>query len=344
MRSINLDQIRALVTVQECGSVTAAAVQLHLSQPAVTKQLSELEARFGLKVMAKVGRRTLLTPAGLELVELGRHLLEEADGVTAAMRRHSEGWLGRVRVGMSMTMLTHFVPPILRQIRDDHPTIELAIKTALSAEIAAKVFANELDIGIVTLPVLDTSLTVVPYFHDELMVVLPLHHDAPDVITPKYLAGQALILGNRQSALRRMITAWLAVEDLELPKPIMELDNIDGMKSVVGAGLGVSVVPSLSLSGRSAADPSPQHFIVRPLVPPVSRTIGLIERADKSEDRAHTYVRNAFLAARNAVGLTPRNGQAELPPSAAGREAPSPHARMRPSGTQQRSLPGGAKP
>jgi DNA-binding transcriptional LysR family regulator len=299
MRSVNLDQIRALITVQECGSITAAAVQLHLSQPAVTKQINELEARFGLKVMAKVGRRTLLTPAGLELVELGRHLLEEADGITSAMRRHSEGWLGKVRIGMSMTMLTHFVPPILRQIRDDHPTIELAIKTALSAEIAAKVFTNELDIGIVTLPVVDTSLTIVPYFRDELMVILPLHHQAPDVITPQYLAAQPLILGNNSSALRRMIAAWLAAEDLELPKPIMELDNIDGMKSVVGAGLGVSVVPSLSLSGQSVVDNPSPHFIVRPLDPPVSRDIGLIERADKQEDRAFSYVREALMAESN---------------------------------------------
>jgi DNA-binding transcriptional LysR family regulator len=298
MRNINLDQIRALITVQECGSITAAAVQLHLSQPAVTKQISELEARFGLKVMAKVGRRTLLTPAGLELVELGRHLLDEADAVTAAMRRHSEGWLGRVRIGMSMTMLTHFVPPILRQIRDDHPTIELAIKTALSAEIAAKVFANELDIGIVTLPVLDTSLTVAPYFRDELQVILPLHHDAPEMITPRYLAAQPLILGNRSSALRKMVSSWLAAADLELPKPVMELDNIDGMKSVVGAGLGVSVVPSLSLSGMSATDHVPPHFIVRPLDPPIVRNIGLIERSDKQEDRAFSYVRDALIAAR----------------------------------------------
>jgi DNA-binding transcriptional LysR family regulator len=299
MRSINLDQIRALVTVQECGSITAAAVQLHLSQPAVTKQLSELEARFGLKVIAKVGRRTLLTPAGLELVELGRHLLEQADGISSAMRRHSEGWLGKVRIGMSMTMLTHFVPPILRQIRDDHPTIELVVKTALSAEIAAKVFANELDIGIVTLPVPDTSLTVVPYYSDDLMVVLPLHYDAPDVITPKYLASQPLILGSRSSALRRMIAVWFATDDLELPKPIMELDNIDGMKSIVGAGLGVSIVPSLSLGGQSVVDKPSPHFIVRPLDPPVSRTIGLIERADKQEDRAFSYVRDALMAARN---------------------------------------------
>jgi DNA-binding transcriptional LysR family regulator len=299
MRSINLDQIRALVTVQECGSITAAALQLHLSQPAVTKQLSELEARFGLKVIAKVGRRTLLTQAGVELVELGRHLLEEADGISSAMRRHSEGWLGKVRIGMSMTMLTHFVPPILRQIRDDHPTIELVVKTALSAEIAAKVFANELDIGMVTLPVPDTSLTVVPYFIDELMVVLPLHYDAPNVITPKYLASQPLILGNKSSALRRMIAVWLATEDLELPKPIMELDNIDGMKSVVGAGLGVSIVPSLSLGGNAVVDRASPHFLVRPLDPPVSRTIGLIERADKQEDRAFSYVRDALMAARN---------------------------------------------
>lgn len=299
MRNINLDQIRALVTVQQCGSITAAAVQLHLSQPAVTKQISELEARFRLKVMAKVGRRTLLTPAGIELVERGRHLLEEADAVTAAMRRHSEGWLGRVRIGMSMTMLTHFIPPILRQIRDDHPTIELAIKTALSSEIATKVFANELDIGIVTLPVLDTSLSVAPYYRDELWAVLPKHYDAPDVITPKYLAAQPLILGNQQSALRKLVAAWLAAADIELPRPIMELDNIDGMKSVVGAGLGVSVVPSLSLTGILTADKPSPDFIIRPLDPPSARTLGLIERADKYEDRAFAFVREALWAARN---------------------------------------------
>ena len=299
MRNINLDQIRALVTVQQCGSITAAAVQLHLSQPAVTKQISELEARFRLKVMAKVGRRTLLTPAGIELVERGRHLLEEADAVTAAMRRHSEGWLGRVRIGMSMTMLTHFIPPILRRIRDDHPTIELAIKTALSSEIATKVFANELDIGIVTLPVLDTSLSVAPYYRDELWAVLPKHYDAPDVITPKYLAAQPLILGNQQSALRKLVAAWLAAADIELPRPIMELDNIDGMKSVVGAGLGVSVVPSLSLTGILTADKPSPDFIIRPLDPPSARTLGLIERADKYEDRAFAFVREALWAARN---------------------------------------------
>ena len=298
MRSINLDQIRALITVQECGSITGASVLLHLSQPAVTKQIRELEARFGLKVIAKIGRRTVLTPAGLELVELGRHMLEEADGVTAAMRRHSEGWLGRVRIGMSMTMLTHFVPPILRQIRDDHPTIELAIKTALSSDIAAKVFANELDIGIVTLPVADTRLSVSPFYRDELLAVLPLDYDVPDVITPRYLAVQPLILGNRRSALRTMVAAWMAEADLELPKPIMELDNIDGMKSVVGAGLGVSVVPSLSLTGSAATVATPPHFVVRPLDPPIVRNIGLVERADKSDDRAFNYVRDALLGAR----------------------------------------------
>jgi DNA-binding transcriptional LysR family regulator len=294
MRSISLDQIRALVMVQDSGSLTAAAALLHLTQPAVTKQINELETRFKLQLVAKVGRSTFLTPAGLELAELGRHLLKEADAVTTAMRRHSEGWLGRVRIGMSMTMLTHFVPPILRHIRDSHPTIELGIKTALSADIAAKVFANQLDLGLVTLPVADASLTITPYYNDRLMVVLPPKYpDVPDVISPQYLSEQPLILGNAQSALRRMVAAWLADGNKEPPRPVMELDNIDGMKSVVGAGLGVAVVPSLSLTGV------PCDLLVRPLDPPVSRTIGLIERADKPADRAFLYVRDALLSARN---------------------------------------------
>jgi DNA-binding transcriptional LysR family regulator len=299
MRNLNLDQVRTLVAVHESGNLTKAAALLHLSQPAVTKQINELEARFNVSLIAKVGRNTALTQAGLELVELGRQLLDETERVAAAMRRHSEGWLGRVRIGMSITMLTHFVPPILRQIHDEHPTIDLVIKTGLSADVTTRVFTNQLDLGLVTLPVNDTSLTITPYFHDQLMVILPPSYGhAPPAITPSYLAAQPLILGNQDSALRRMVTVWLAAANLPPPRPVMELDNIDGMKSLVGAGLGISVIPSLSLSADAPPHMHHTQLMVRPLTPPVVRAIGLIERSDRPADRAFTYVRSALLNAR----------------------------------------------
>ena len=77
MRSLNLDQLRAFVEVVERGSFTAAAKELNLSQPAITHQVHELESRFKVALVERLGKRAYLTPAGEKLIEHARHLLDE---------------------------------------------------------------------------------------------------------------------------------------------------------------------------------------------------------------------------------------------------------------------------
>jgi DNA-binding transcriptional LysR family regulator len=125
MRSLNLDQLRAFVEVAERGSFTAAARQLNLTQPAVTHQVQELERRFKVALVERLGKRAHLTQAGEELIEHARHLLEEDNRTHVAMRRFDDGWLGRVRVGTSMTILMYLLPPILRRLKTEHPQLEI---------------------------------------------------------------------------------------------------------------------------------------------------------------------------------------------------------------------------
>jgi DNA-binding transcriptional LysR family regulator len=99
MRGLNLDQLRAFVEVVERGSFTAAAKELNLTQPAVTHQVHELEQRFKVTLLERLGKRAYLTEAGEKLLEHARHLLEEDSRTSTAMRRFDDGWLGRVRVG-----------------------------------------------------------------------------------------------------------------------------------------------------------------------------------------------------------------------------------------------------
>src|SRR5438874_6908392 len=109
MRSLNLDQLRTFVAVVERGSFTAAAKVLNLSQPAVTHQVHELERRFKVALVERLGKRAYLTQAGEKLIEHARHLLDEDSRTQVLMRRFDDGWLGRVRVGTSMTVLMYCI-------------------------------------------------------------------------------------------------------------------------------------------------------------------------------------------------------------------------------------------
>jgi DNA-binding transcriptional LysR family regulator len=128
MRGLNLDQLRAFVELIERGSFTAAARELNLTQPAVTHQVQELERRFKVTLVERFGKHVYLTQAGEKLIEHARCLLEEEARTQLMMRRFSDGWLGRVRVGTSMTILMYLLPPILRQLKTDHPQLEISLK------------------------------------------------------------------------------------------------------------------------------------------------------------------------------------------------------------------------
>ena len=133
MRSLNLDQLRAFVELMERGSFTAAAKELNLSQPAVTHQVQELERRFKVPLVDRLGKRACATHAGEKLLEHARSLLDEDMRVHSAMRRFADGSLGRVRIGTSMTVLIYLLPRILRQLKSVHPHLEINLKAGLTA-------------------------------------------------------------------------------------------------------------------------------------------------------------------------------------------------------------------
>ena len=294
MRSLILDQLKAFVEVVERGSFTAAARELNLTQPAVTHQVQELERRFQVALVERFGKRAYLTEAGEKLIEHARNLLEEDSRTQVMMRRFGDGWLGRVRVGTSMTVLMYLLPPVLRQLKTDHPQLEINLKAGFTTTTLQMLKTNALDLGLCALPIEDPAFETVPLFKDELVAILPaaLGH-VPKTVTPVFLSRCPLILGSENSALRRMITDWLALAGPP-PRPLMEFDNVEAMKSVVAVGLGASVVPSLSLgAGHVAA-----NMLVRPLSPRASRQVGLVRLRGKRGTEGMELVSAALLGLR----------------------------------------------
>jgi DNA-binding transcriptional LysR family regulator len=299
MRSLNLDQLRAFVEVIERGGFTAAAKELNLTQPAVTHQIHELEQRFKVKLFERIGKRTFLTEAGEKLIEHARHLLDEDSRANEAMRRFDDGFLGRVRVGTSMTVLMYLLPPILRQLKSKHPQLEINLKGGLTAGTLGMLRTNVLDLGLCALPIADPAFEVVPLFKDALVAIMPADlGPVPKKATPAFLARHPLILGNEESALRQTVSAWLAQAG-PVPKPLMEFDNVEAIKSVVEVGLGASIVPSLCLG---AGHVTTKNTRVVPLSPPVSRQVGLVRVRGKRETDGMKLVTAALLTLRGRRG------------------------------------------
>lgn len=288
MRSLNLDQLRTLTEVVACGSFSAAARRLNLTQPAVSLQVRELEVRFGVQLIERLGKQAHATVPGQQLVEVAQRILQECDAADAVMRRFRKGWLGRVRVGTMLTALTYRLPPILRRLRADHPDIELVVNNMPTQDSVANVLQNKIDLAVVALPVANRQLRVTPLCEERIVAIFDRHTlGVPDEITPAYVAQQHLLTEHIRSSGYVSTMDWLkGVSLLQEPMPI---GTVEALKTAVASKLGMALVPEVAVAKHKS------DFIVRPLRPPLGRTLALIEHRNKANEPALEIVRNALL-------------------------------------------------
>ncbi|HKA42204.1 MAG TPA: LysR family transcriptional regulator [Burkholderiales bacterium] len=279
MRSLNLDQLQALREVVALGSFSAAAQKLRLTQPAVSLQIRELEKRLGVQLVERMGKRAYATPAGDELIKHARRLAQDVEETLAAMRRQrDEGWLGKARLGTSVAVCTYLLPPVLARLRRAHRELEVVISVGTTENVVSRILDNDLDIGIVTMPVKEhPAIEIEPLREDPMMAFFPgAERNLPQHVTPQYLAGRDLILSQRSSQTYRIIAHWFETAGLEL-RPIMELGNTEAIKTLVAADVGVSILPlerkqGILVYGRTQ---------VRPLKPVLMRQLGIVRRKEK---------------------------------------------------------------
>ena len=277
MRSLNLDQLRAFAEVIDRGSFSAAAERLRLSQPAVSQQVRQLERRLGLSLVERTGKRATPTAAGVELLRHAKLIGEAVSAALDDMAVRAGGAGGRVRIGTGATACIYLLPPILRDLRQRFPTLEIMVRTGNTAEILKSLAENALDLGLVTLPAPGRTFEVTPVLQDPFVAVVPTDGgDWPSVVTPASLAGRSVVLYEAGGNTRRIVDDWFSRAGVAL-KPVMDLGSVEAIKELVGAGLGCAILPELAV--RSVrADAS---IVARPLAPHLSRTLGLVIRRDK---------------------------------------------------------------
>ncbi|CCD94543.1 Transcriptional regulator, LysR-family [Bradyrhizobium sp. ORS 375] len=297
MRGLNLDQLRALLEVVEQGSFSAAARRLNLTQPAVSLQIRELERRFGLRLIERLGKQAHATAPGSELVEATKRIFQECERADAAMQRFRNGWAGRVQVATTLTAMIYRLPPILRRVRLEHPSLDLIVTNMPSEKGVQDVIENRVDLALVHLPVSKRQLEVTPLFSEMMVAIFPADmRDVPDEISPSDVAEHNLLVEQTTSAGYSLVVGWLS--ERESGREPTPLGTVEALKSAVNANLGVAIVPDIAVAMHQS------DFIIRPLNPPLSRTLALVEHRNKPNEPGLEIVRNALLALRGPLAPT----------------------------------------
>ena len=291
MRNLNLDQLQALNQVIALGSFSAAAEKLRLTQPAVSLQVRELEKRLGVQLVQRLGKRAHAIAAGEELLGYARRMLQEADQAAAAMRRYRDGGLGRARLATSVSVCTYLLPPVLTGLRRAHPKLELAISIGTTESVVERILVNELDVGVVTMPVKPHPALEIERLREDPMVAFfpPTERKLPRVVDAAFLAERDLILSQQTSQTYRIIERWFHDAGVAL-RPVMELNNTEAIKSLVAAGIGTGILP-LERRPAVAVYGKPQ---VRPLQPALMRELSIVYRRTEEPEPALRVVLEAL--------------------------------------------------
>jgi DNA-binding transcriptional LysR family regulator len=287
MRYLNLDQLRALLEVVECRSFSAAARRLNLSQPAVSLQIRELERRFGVPLIERFGKQAFATPPGRELIKEAQRIFDACTSAEEAMRRFRENWIGRVRLCTTLTAMIYRLPPVLRKLRSDHPGVDLIVANMPTPLSIASILRNEADLALVTLPVDDTELRVTRLCDELMFAAFPAGEKGiPEEITPEYITHQRLLLLTEQppSAGQTTVMGWVPAGT-----PSMAVGTVEALKSAVASNVGMAILPEVAVNA------SMPNVILRPLRPPLFRTLALVEHRNKPDGPALQIVRSALL-------------------------------------------------
>ena len=241
MRNITLRQLRVFAAVARHLSFGKAAEEMHLTPPAVSMQIKELEEHVGLPLFDRGGRSVALTVTGEYLLVYARKVLATLKDAEDAVARLKGLQTGRLTIGMVSTA-KYFIPRLMARFRSEHPGIEVRLAVGGNREqLVALLQSNEVDLAIMGRPPRELATRAEPFaVHPHVIVTPPDHPLARMGHAPAAaLANYEFLIREPGSGTRAAMEKFFADHRLE-PRVAMEMTSNETIKQAVMAGMGIS--------------------------------------------------------------------------------------------------------
>jgi DNA-binding transcriptional LysR family regulator len=236
--NLHLHHLAYLREVARTGNLTRAAEALHMSQPALSQAIAELERRIGHVLFLRHGRRLQLTAPGQDVLAFADEVLQRADALARHLTALTAGEAGTLRIGMIDAAGLYLLPDAVRRYRTTHPNVDLQIAVADSGVLLDRLRAFDLDLVFVVGPVDDAGLAVVEVEREPLYVYAP----AGTAITAEASADARWLLYPRGSRTRALIDEAFGRAGVR-PAVALESHNPQVLRQMVAMGMGWSVLP-----------------------------------------------------------------------------------------------------
>ena len=267
---MELHQLRYVLAVARAGNFSRAAAQCHVSQPSLSQQIQKLEDELGGKLFLRLKTHAQLTPAGEAFVPRAARILAEVD---AAHRDATDARAlarGRIAVGVLPTIAPYLLPRIVPRFSAEYPGLQLVVHEDTTARLVELLGAGEIDLAIASLPIADPRVHTELLFNEDLLVALPPGHPLlrKRVVALADLEAERFILMKEGHCLGDQVLNFCSRRDFA-PHVSCRSGQIETIRALVQAGLGLSLVPAMACPAdpaarrryRPLAAPAPQRAI-----------------------------------------------------------------------------------
>jgi DNA-binding transcriptional LysR family regulator len=279
-------RLKVFYSVAKLLSFTKAAEALHMTQPAVTFQIRQLEDHFNTRLFDRTHNRVSLTEAGKKVYEYARRIFELYDEMENSVREITGEISGALTLGASTTIAEYMLPVLLGDFKAKYPDINLRLRVSNTEGIVSMVEHNVIDLGVVEGSVNNKNLVVETCRMDQLVAIVPTEHSLArhGRIKAKELLGYPFICREEGSGTREVINAYLAEQgvsdhDMEI---CLELGSPEAIKGAVETGMGVSITSRATLAKELKLG----TLVAVDLDPPLERPFSLVRQRHKFRMRA----------------------------------------------------------
>lgn len=276
---MELRQIQYFIEVAKLEHVTEASYALHVSQSAVSRQIFKLESELGVDLFIHEGRKVKLTPIGRLFLGHMEHLMKVIENAQQEISEYLDPERGTVRIGFPSSMAAQMIPQVVSAFREKYPLVHFQLQHGSYKELVDWVAKGDMNLAIMgPVPQNEPQIKGAVLFQEKFVAMLPASHPLAGQTSVKLseLKDDLFVLFPEGFVLRDIVVKACSNIGFQ-PKVTFEGDDLDAIKGLVSAGLGLTVLPEIALSEHIASS-----IVILPITEPrVTRDVGVIIPANR---------------------------------------------------------------